>query len=84
MTVADPAEALVRAEQAFAVRDVDVAAANLSAAVRGFTERGDRRRAAMACARLGDLYANAMSNRVAALAWFGRAIRLVEDEEPCV
>ena len=44
VTIVDPAESLARAEEAFASRDVDVAAANLSAAVRGFTERGDRRR----------------------------------------
>lgn len=38
----------------------------------------------MACARLGDTYANALGNLVAARAWFARARRLVADEPPCI
>lgn len=38
----------------------------------------------MACARLGDVYANAYGNKVAARPWFIRAIRLVEHEPPCL
>lgn len=64
--------------------EVDDVAARLSAAIREFTAAGDRRQAALACARLGDLYAFAMGNLTAARAWFERAIRMVEDEPPCV
>ena len=70
------------ADVAIASWDVDGAVAHLAAAIRGFTDRGDRRLAAMACARLGDVYANGLSNRLAARGWFNRAIHLVEDEEP--
>lgn len=72
------------AEQALATFDVDVALEHLSAAIRGFTAAGDRRRAAMACARLGDVYAQAVGNLTAARVWFRRAARLVEDEPPCL
>ena len=55
---------------AMAAFDVDGAVAHLSAAVRGFTAAGDNRQAAMACAGLGDVFANWMMNKVAARAWF--------------
>ena len=64
--------------------DYDGAVAHLSAAARAFTVAGDNRRAAMACARVGDLFANLVGNRTAAQPWFRRAIRLVEHEEPCI
>jgi tetratricopeptide (TPR) repeat protein len=70
-----------RALEAF---DAQTAAGHLSAAIRALTAAGDRRQAALVCARLGDLYANAMGNRTAARAWFVRATRLIEDEPPCV
>ncbi|HVF14580.1 MAG TPA: hypothetical protein VM942_08270 [Acidimicrobiales bacterium] len=69
---------------AMAASEVDSAAAQLSAAIRGFTAAGDRRRAALACARLGDLFANALGNQTAARAWFLRATRLIEQEPPCI
>jgi tetratricopeptide (TPR) repeat protein len=62
----------------------EAAAARLSAAVREFTAAGDRRRAALACAQLGDVFAHAMGNQTAARAWFLRATRLLEDEPPCL
>ena len=64
--------------------DLDIAVAQLSAAIRDLSAAGDRRGAAMACAQLGDLMANAMGNLTAARAWFARAARLVDDLEPCV
>ena len=64
--------------------DVDAAASHLSTAIRDFTATGDRRRAALACARLGDLFANAVGNQTVARTWFLRATRLLEDEPPCV
>ena len=64
--------------------DVDAAATHLSAAIRGFTTAGDRRRAALACAGLGDLFSHALGNLTAARAWFLRATRLVENEPPCI
>ncbi|HVM02795.1 MAG TPA: hypothetical protein VM263_09010, partial [Acidimicrobiales bacterium] len=58
--------------------------AELSGAVRRLTAAGDRRRAALACARLGDVFASLVGNQTAARAWFVRATRLVEDEPPCI
>ncbi|MGH9223948.1 MAG: hypothetical protein ACRD2W_09250 [Acidimicrobiales bacterium] len=72
------------AEEAFAAWDAEAAVGHLSAAVRALTAAGDSRAAAMVCARLGDLFANYLGNRVAARPWFSRAVRLVEDEPPCV
>ncbi|MCA1842462.1 MAG: hypothetical protein LC792_04595, partial [Actinobacteria bacterium] len=63
---------------------VEATAARLSAAIREFTATGDRCRAALACAQLGDVFAQAMGNQTAARAWFLRATRLLEDEPPCV
>jgi tetratricopeptide (TPR) repeat protein len=76
--------ALALADEAYDRFDVDALVAHLSAAIRSFTAAGDRRRAAMACARLGDVYANGMGNLTAGRAWFARGRRLVEDEPPCV
>lgn len=72
------------AEEAMRASDVDAAAMHLSAAIRGFTTAGDRRQAAMACVRLGDLFAHFVGNQTAARAWFLRATRLVADEPPCI
>jgi hypothetical protein len=82
--VEDAERALERADEAFARFDVDALVAHLSAAVRGFTAAGDRRRAAMACVRLGDVLGNAMGNLTAGRAWFARAARLVSEEPPCI
>ncbi len=38
----------------------------------------------MTCARLGEVFANWLGNKVAAQSWFTRAIRLVEGEPPCL
>ena len=38
----------------------------------------------MACAQLGDVFANAVWNQTAARAWFLRATRLIENEPPCI
>lgn len=64
--------------------DVDGVVAHLSAAVRELTAAGDKRRAAMTCTRLGDVFAYALGNKVAARPWLARAIRLVEDEPACL
>ena len=80
----DPVRQVELADEALKAADVDAATAHLSAAIRGFTTAGDRRRAALACARLGDLFAFALGNLTAARAWFVRAARLVEDEPPCI
>ena len=84
-TTGDDAVAQVAlTHEAMKASEVEDAAAHLSAAIREFTAAGDRRQAALACARLGDLYALAMGNLTAARAWFARATRLLEDEPPCV
>jgi tetratricopeptide (TPR) repeat protein len=72
------------ADEAMEAGNVDTAIVELSAAVRRFTADGDNRSAALASARLGDLFHNVLGNRVAARSWFTRAMRLVEAEEPCV
>ena len=80
----DAVRELQLAEEAMAASDVHAAAAHLSAAIRQFTAAGDRRRAALACARLGNLSANFLGNLTAGRAWFMRANRLLEDEPPCI
>jgi hypothetical protein len=82
--VEDAQRALQLASDAWTTRNVPAIVAHLSAAVRGFTEAGDTRGAAMACVRLGDVYANAMGNVTAGRAWFLRARRLVGDQPPCI
>jgi tetratricopeptide (TPR) repeat protein len=85
MAGVDTAErALELADEAIARADVEDAVAHLSGAIRGFTAADDKRRAAMACVRLGDTLANAMGNLTASRAWFARARRLVETEPPCL
>ncbi|HEV3402454.1 MAG TPA: hypothetical protein VG078_11585, partial [Acidimicrobiales bacterium] len=80
----DPVQEVRRADEAMRASAPDAAAAHLSAAIRGFTTTGDCRRAALACIRLGDLFANFMGNQTAARAWFLRAQRLIENEPPCI
>jgi tetratricopeptide (TPR) repeat protein len=84
MVDSGPARHVELADEAQAAGDFDGATAHLSAAIRGFTAASDRKRAALACARLGDLYESFLGNRTAARAWFHRAARLLEDEPPCV
>ncbi len=81
---ADAERALAAADEAFGRLDVEAAIAHLSAAIRGFAAAGDQCRAAMACVRLGDAFANFLGNRTASRAWFTRARRLVNDQPPCV
>ncbi|HEX6424003.1 MAG TPA: hypothetical protein VFZ79_11025 [Acidimicrobiales bacterium] len=83
-TTAGATGTLQQVDEAVAAGDLDGAVAHLSAAIRRLTAAGDDRAAAMACARLGDLYANGLGSKVAARPWFRRAMRLVEGDEPCV
>ncbi len=80
----EAAAALLRADDAWAAGDLDGVVVHLSAAVRAHTADGDNRAAAMACARLADVFHTCMGNRTAARPWFARAERLVADEEPCI
>ena len=80
----DGRTSLQLADEAMGAGDLDTAIVQLSAAVRTFTAGGDNRSAALASARLGDLFHNVLGNRVAARSWFTRAMRLVEAEDPCV
>ena len=84
MVDADADRELELADRALEAFDAQMAAGHLSAAIRALTAAGDRRQAALVCARLGDLYANAMGNGTAARAWFVRATRLIENEPPCI
>lgn len=81
---AGAAELLELGAKAMQAWDADSAVLHLSAAARAFTAAGENRRAAMACVRVGEVYALLAFNRVAARPWFRRAERLVEHEEPCV
>ena len=76
--------ALALAQEAVARGNVEEAVVHLSATVRALTAAGDNRGAALASARLGELFQTMMGNKVAARPWFNRAMRLVEDDEPCV
>lgn len=80
----DPGRHLELADEAMPKGDVDGVAAHLSAAIRGFTAAGECRPAALACVRLGNLFANYMGNKTAARAWFRRGARLLENEPPCL
>ena len=85
MTTGDDAAAQVGlADQALEAGDVDDAVAHISAVVRELTAAGDRRRAALACARLGDLFALSIGNLTAGRSWYTRAIRLLDAEPPCI
>ena len=84
MDAGDPASRAAQAYAAMGDGNLDGAVAHFSAAVREFSVAGDTRQAALACVGLGKIFANFMVNRVAARAWFTRALRLIEDEEPCV
>lgn len=72
------------ADEAMMRGDIDGVVAHLSAAVRAFIAADDKRQAAMASARLGDVFANRLGNKTAARVSFMRAMRLVEKEPPCV
>jgi hypothetical protein len=82
--VDDAERSLALAEEAFSRFDVDGLILHLSAAIRGFTASGDPCRAALACARLGEVMASFLGNLTAGRAWFARADRLVEDLPPCL
>jgi tetratricopeptide (TPR) repeat protein len=82
--VEEAQRALELADQAFARLDLEGAVAHLSAAIRCFTAADDRRRAAMACVRLGETLAVGLGNLTASRAWFARARRLVEDQPACL
>src|SRR4051812_20296442 len=64
--------------------DIDAAVAHLSAAIRAFTAAGEPCRAAVVCARLGDIFGTLMGNQTAARAWYTRADRLVEGQPACI
>jgi len=75
---------MAAAEEAFGRFDVEGVIVHLSAAIRELTAAGDRRPAALACARLADVYSSYLVNHVAAAPWLARAERLLADESPCV
>ncbi len=88
MAAADDAQdadrAMAAAQAAYVALDVEAAVTHLSAAVRALTATGETRRAAMACAQLGDVLATGLGNLTAGRAWFARAERMVADEPPCI
>lgn len=76
--------ALSVAADAIAAGDVDTAVAALSLALADALTNDEIRTAALACAHLGDLFQNRLLNKVAARPWYERAIRLLEDVDPCI
>lgn len=81
---ATPERLLALADEAFGRFDVTALVSHLSAAIRVLNGAGDNRRAAMVCARLGDVLGNYLGNLVAGRAWFARARRLLEAEPDCI
>jgi tetratricopeptide (TPR) repeat protein len=84
VTAEEGARHVELADEAMAAFDAEAAIEHLSAAIRAFTTAGDNRAAALACARLGDLFGAGLRNTTAARAWFLRATRLLEDEPLCL
>ena len=81
----EEAAALVAsAEKAMWAGECDRAATDYAAAVALQTATGANREAAMTCAALSVLYSARLVNKVAARPWHTRAMRLVENEPPCV
>lgn len=80
----DPVQQLELADRAVQVGTAEEAAHHLSAAIRGFTAAGDRRRAAIACSRLGEVHSTLLGNQTVARAWQMRAERLIAPEPACV
>ncbi len=76
--------ALARATTAFLEGRLQPGIDELSAALRGFTDAGDVRRAAVTCARLGWAFETFVGNRTAAKVWFDRAARMLRDEPDCL
>src|SRR5688500_11507509 len=64
--------------------EYDRAVADYAAAVGLQTAAGANREAAMTCADLSVLYSARLVNKVAARPWHTRAMRLVENEPPCL
>jgi len=81
----EQADALVTsAEQAMWAGEFDRAVADYAAAVGLRIAAGANREAAMACAELSVLYSARLVNKVAARPWHTRAMRLLENEPPCL
>lgn len=78
-----PGALLRSADDAMSAGDFNGAVGHLAAAVHGLTVAGDKRQAAMTSAQLGALFSLA-GHKVEAAPWFSRAMRLVQDEPPCV
>ncbi|MFC7490529.1 MULTISPECIES: hypothetical protein [unclassified Knoellia] len=83
-TDAAASAALDRAAAAFEGGRIQMGIDELSVALRGFTDAGDVRRSAVACARLGLAFEAFVGNRAAARVWFGRADRLLRDVPDCL
>ena len=78
-----PGALLRLADDAMSAGDFNGAVSHLATAVHHLTVAGDNRLAAMTCTRLGAAF-SLQGNKVAARPWFMRAVRLVQDEPPCI
>lgn len=72
------------AEHALATSDLEGLITHLSAAIRVFSDLDERRKAAMACVQLGEVFSDRMGNQTAARAWFARAAAMIRDDPPCL
>jgi DNA-binding NarL/FixJ family response regulator len=80
----DPEDRLLLGRMAYLATDYREGQAQLERAYREFQVRGQPRRAATAATALGFLYFDGLEDQVVGGGWFALALRLLEQEEPCV
>lgn len=80
----DPETRLLLGQLAFVAADFAEARDQLERAYHGFLDAELRRRAAMAASALTVLHTDGLEEPAIGRVWLQRALRLLEDEEPCV
>jgi DNA-binding NarL/FixJ family response regulator len=80
----DPEDRFLLGRMAYLATDSREAQAQLERAYRDFQARDLPRRAAIAATWLGRVHFDILDDKVVGRAWLARALRLLENEEPCV
>jgi DNA-binding CsgD family transcriptional regulator len=80
----DPEDRLLVGSLAYVATDFGESQVQLQRAYRDFQSRGLPRRAAMAATALANLHFDGLEEPAVGRGWLARAMRLVEDEDPCV
>ncbi len=80
----DPEDRFLLGRMAYLATDSREAQAQLKRAYRDFQARDLPRRAAIAATWLGRVHFDILDDKVVGRAWLARALRLLENEEPCV